>query len=202
MYQIYFILEWHSTCSRRSFRPSSRVKDCTYSNQTDTAVCRQQYLFHICLLLYVQSWTSDEGRKHGPKHVKCLRLMWPCNMNVGWRERNQQDATNLMFIIKYLSQHVSGIIMPIISRTVTFTVHAARVPAPHNHSHDNQCRTTYAAVHTLVLLMMGIMMPETCWDKSLIINNRLVVSCWSLSLHPTFMLHGHKSQKLDVFSCW
>ena len=36
---------------------------------------------------------------------------------LGWRERNQQDATNLMFIIKLLSQHVSGIIMPIIGRT-------------------------------------------------------------------------------------
>ena len=35
---------------------------------------------------------------------------------VGWRDRNQQDATNLMFIIKLLSQHVSGIIMPIIRR--------------------------------------------------------------------------------------
>ena len=43
----------------------------------------------------------------------------------------------------------------------------------------------YAAVHTLVLLMMGIMMPETCWDKSLIIKIRLVASCWFLSLHPT-----------------
>jgi len=39
-----------------------------------------------------------------------------------------------MFIIKLLSQHVSGIIMGI-SRTVTFTVHTAYVPAPHNHSH-------------------------------------------------------------------
>jgi hypothetical protein len=54
----------------------------------------------------------------------------------------------------------------------------------HNHSHHNQSRTPYAAVHTLVLLMMGIMMPETCWDKSLIINIWLVASCWSLSLHP------------------
>ena len=35
----------------------------------------------------------------------------------GWRERNQKDATNLMFIIKVLSQHVSAIIMPIIRRT-------------------------------------------------------------------------------------
>jgi len=33
------------------------------------------------------------------------------------REINQQDATNLMFIIQLLSQHVSGIIMPIIRRT-------------------------------------------------------------------------------------
>ena len=35
---------------------------------------------------------------------------------------------------------------------------------------------------SLVLLTMGIMMPETCWDKSLIINVRLVASCWFLSL--------------------
>ena len=139
-------------------------------------------------------------------------------MNVGWRERNQQDATNLMFITKLLFQHVSGIIMPIIRRTrvctaaygvlrwlwwlwlcgagtravgtVKVTVWLSRTvtfPAPHNHSHHNQRRTPYAAVHTLVLLMMGTMMPETCWDKSLIINIRLVASCWFLSLH--LMLH-------------
>jgi len=35
-------------------------------------------------------------------------------------------------------------------------------PAPHNHSQHNQCRTPYAVIHGLVLLMMGIMMPETC----------------------------------------
>jgi len=56
------------------------------------------------------------------------------------------------------------------------TVHTARVPAPRN-----QCRTPYAAVHSLVLLKMGIMMPETCCDRSLIINIRLVASCWFLS---------------------
>jgi len=30
-----------------------------------------------------------------------------------------------------------------------------------NHSQHNQCRTPYAVVHGLVLLMMGKMMPET-----------------------------------------
>ena len=53
-----------------------------------------------------------------------------------------------------------------------------------------QCRTPYAAVHTLVLLMKGIMMPETCWDKSLKINIRLVASCWFLSLHPNLLYIG------------
>jgi len=43
--------------------------------QTHTAVCllasRQQYVFDICFLLYVQSWTPDDGRKDRPKHVEC-----------------------------------------------------------------------------------------------------------------------------------
>jgi len=43
------------------------------------------------------------------------------------------------------------------------TVHTAYDPAPHNHSQHNQCRTPYAVIHRLVLLMMGIMMPEKCW---------------------------------------
>ena len=42
----------------------------TVHTATDTAVCllpsRQQYL-----LLYVQSWTPDDGRRDRPKHVEC-----------------------------------------------------------------------------------------------------------------------------------
>jgi hypothetical protein len=44
--------------------------------------------------------------------------------------------------------------------------------------------------------MMGIMMPETCWDRSFIINISLVASCWFLCLHPMFMMHGHKNIKI------
>ena len=70
-------------------------------------------------------------------------------------------------------------------RTDNFhTVHTACVPTPHNHSQHNQCRTLYAVVHSLVLLKMGIMMPETCRDTSLIIYIGLVASCWFISLHP------------------
>jgi len=75
------------------------------------------------------------------------------------------------------------------------TVHAAHDTAPQDHSQHNQWRTPHAVGHSLILLMMGIMMPETCWDRSLIINIGLVASCW-FSLHLMFMMHGHKNLKL------
>ena len=113
------------------------------------------------------------------------------NSILRWRERKQQDATNLMFIVKLLTQHVSGIIMPIIRRTRFCTT-------AYGFLHCNillQCRTPYAVVHGLAVLMMGLMMPETCGDKGLIINIRLDASCWFLSLHPTSMMHGYKNLK-------
>ena len=75
------------------------------------------------------------GRKQARKHV-----------------RDARDFNNIetRAVIKFLFLQVS---FPAGTQ--------ARVPAPHNHSHHNQCRTPYAAVHTLVLLMMCIMMPET-----------------------------------------
>ena len=115
---------------------------------------------------------------------------------IGPRERNQQDATNLMFIIKLISQHVSGIIMPIIRRTrpcttaygvlhwlcclwlcswVSSCMHCVKVTVQTvtftqcteftTQLHTTTASTTrspYAVVHSLVLLMMGIMMSETC----------------------------------------
>jgi len=78
------------------------------------------------------------------------------------------------------------------------TMHTAHDAAPHNHSQYNQCRTPYAVVHDLVLLMMGIIMSETCWDRSLIINIGLVASSWSLSLSLSLSLpyvHDARSQE-------
>jgi len=71
------------------------------------------------------------------------------------------------------------------------TVHTAHSAPPHNHSQPQPAQTvqnTICGSTGLVLLMMGIMMPETCWDRSLIINIGLIASCWFLSLHPRFFL--------------
>ena len=135
-----------------------------------------------------------------------------------------------MFIIKLLSEYVSGIIMPIsghqdcilphmvfctgcagcgcvqlgrelcalcegycsalvvlavvVCSWVVSCVHCVKITV--GTVTFTQYRTPYAVIHGLFLLMMGLMMPETCWDRSLIINIRLVASCWFISLRPTF----------------
>jgi len=48
-----------------------------------------------------------------------------------------------------------------------------------------------------LVLTMGIMMPETCRDRSLIINIGLVAYCWFSSLHPTF--HEALSQEPKTY---
>ena len=130
-------------------------------------------------------------------NINNFRLLWPCIMKVGWRDRNQQDASNLMFIIKFYLNMFRASLLPSsgekecaqphmvfgigsggcgsvelgcklyaqwslvfdLSQTVNFTVYRACIPARHSHTHHYQCRTPYAAMHTIVLLMMGIMMP-------------------------------------------
>jgi len=75
---IKFILFWNDTqhvsdglcVHHQEFKT---VHTATGIRQTDAAVCvlasRHQYVFDKCLLLYVQSWTPDDGRKDRPKHV-------------------------------------------------------------------------------------------------------------------------------------
>jgi len=68
-------------------------------------------------------------------------------------------------IIKYLKLHLKKIYKNHVSWNVRrresnsklHTVHTAYDPAAHD-----QCRTPHTVIHGLVLLMMGIMMPETC----------------------------------------
>jgi hypothetical protein len=63
-------LEWHSTCFRQFFCPSSGVFHCTHSN----GICHTGLLtacaeWHIPLLC-VQWKTPDDGQRNCPKHVE------------------------------------------------------------------------------------------------------------------------------------
>jgi len=107
VYQIYFILEWHSICFGRSFRLSSGFQDSAYNNRhlSNKYCCllangylltsRQQYLFDKYLLLYVQSWTADDGRKDRPKNVEChIKIKYICYIGAScwFYYRNALDA--------------------------------------------------------------------------------------------------------------
>jgi len=51
----------------------------------------QQYLFDKCQLLYVQSWTPDDGRKDRPKHVEChskIKQIWYIDASSWFYYRN------------------------------------------------------------------------------------------------------------------
>ena len=97
-----------------------------------------------------------------------------------------------MFIHSRLTQHVSGIIMPIVRRTDCIKprvvlawmcwlrlggVRSAPVATPHNRSQHIQANTRHGFIQS-ILLTMGIMMPETCWVNLLWINIYICVICW------------------------
>ena len=80
-------------------------------------------------------------------------------------------------------------------------LHSARThkAAPHNryqpHPAEPAQHTTCSNIR-LVLLKMGVMMPETCWE---IVKNKhlTVASRWfSLSLHNLLTMHGHRNLKI------
>jgi len=65
---------------------------------------RQQYLCDKCLLLYVQSWNPDDGRKDHPKHVEChskIKYIWCIGAPTWFYYRNNitmHDPMNVKFV--------------------------------------------------------------------------------------------------------
>ena len=81
--------------------------------------------FADCFLQATRNYTDISGRADSKYETKHGATLHEQRKHLGWRERIEQDATNLMFIIKLLSQHVSRIIMPII-RKLFHSAHSSR----------------------------------------------------------------------------
>ena len=109
-----------------------------------------------------------------------------------------RERTNKMQLIRcllsnFLSQHVSGIIMPIIRRIRPCPTACCVLSGCVGCGWLWSCGAASCTTHGLILLMMGIMMPETCWDRKF--DNKHGISCILLvpSLHLMFTMHGHKN---------
>jgi len=150
-----------------------------------------------------------------------FRFLWRCIVNIRWRERTNKMQLIRCLLSNFLSQHVSGIIMPIIRgirpcatacgvllgfvgcdrlwscgaaswavctvwKLLYDSVYTAHDAAPQDHSRPQPThpgRTPHAVAHGLILLMMGIMMPETCWDRKFDNKHRISCILLVLSLH-------------------
>jgi hypothetical protein len=81
------------------------------------------------------------------------------------------------------------------------TVLTASSPALLDLRRQYQCLTSYAAVHYIVLLMMGILMPKTCWAKEQWINFICVASSWFTTL-PKMKFSSHRNRKTFIVLFW
>jgi hypothetical protein len=107
--------------------------------------------FSLQFLTFIPFKSSSTCSNH-------LNLGLPTGLEI---EPTDITIIRCIFLELNQSQHVSGIIMPIIRRTRTRLV---------NTSWEDAWLCWQASSHklltslVLVLLMMGVMMPETCWD--------------------------------------
>jgi len=151
-----------------------------------------KYIRDLCLTIQ-NKWKHHTQQQANQSTVKCGDS-WP------YIQPNIEDVrqkTNKMQQLDVYYQYFLNVF-----RTVTFTVFAPYNAAPHNHYQPHPAEP---AQHTtcsntcLVLLKMGIMMPETCWES---IDNKhvTVASCWfSLSLHNLLTMQGHRNLKIERF---
>jgi len=102
-------------------------------------------------------------------------------------------------LLSTLSQHVLGIIMPIFRRPRRVLLHLVccnKFSSCYSwtpHYVVVWCSTVRCLLSALSQHVLGIIMPETCWESA---NNKhlTVASCWfSLSLHNLLTMHGHRN---------
>jgi hypothetical protein len=124
--------------------------------------------------LHTRSWTPC----HNPPWSN-FNFMWPCILE----SCEGEERTNYMqfrwSLLMLVIQHVSGIIMPIIRSTVqlwnhSHQVHTGSTSPPQVHSTWPVQNTVCGLSSFTVLLMMGIIMPETCWVTNI---NKLQLNC-------------------------
>jgi len=74
------------------------------------------HVYDIYLMLYVQSWTPDDGRRDLPKHVECfLGFSYRASFKHYDKGYQQMPLSFVIFLYLHVSSlHVSGLYQPII----------------------------------------------------------------------------------------
>jgi len=177
----------------------------------------------VCILLVILTFVYHDARFRECKtnlpiegfqtEIQSFRILWPCIVNIRWRE-----GTNKMQLIRcllsiFLSQHVSGIVMPIIKNIRPCSATCGFLPGrvgcgwlwscgaaswESSRRSSTEGRTPHALGHGLILLMMSIMMPETCWDRKFDNKHRIGCILFFLSLSSP---QKFKASKIKEINC-
>ena len=99
-----------------------------------------------------------------------LRFLWPCIVSKVWREKkNQQDSTIRCLLLTSVAA-CFGHHCAHPQKNKDLALLASYNAAPHNryqpHPAEPEQYTVCSNTRSLFFLKMGIMMPETGWDRS------------------------------------
>ena len=99
--------------------------------------------------------------------------------------------------ILLLAQHVSGITMPIIRSSILQTGHTTLSTTPDQQleNHSTKYHRQQPLYNTLELLMMGIVMPETCWASNKMCTKNLCCIYLVFYFHILTKMHGQNHIK-------
>jgi len=85
----------------------------------------KRFLPYICFTpAHLSNWRSVNNREPVILTISfypftSFRFLWPCIVSKLWSERENQQYATVRCLLSTLSQHVSGIVMPIFRRTKT-----------------------------------------------------------------------------------
>ena len=177
---------------RRVFPSIIRSSRLYIQQQTDIALCllayllasRKQYLVDKCLLLYVWSWTPDDGRKDRPKHVECHSkinkfntLMYLVGFTMGiilrcmalWKSKTDSDillsSDTTLFIFSYLWLKISKLLSFYLSVRRNYSRSVRNRP----------CLTLLLLSTTLQLLVQSFGLPNHFLPSSSILDKGLPI---------------------------
>jgi hypothetical protein len=108
-----------------------------------------------------------------------FRFLRPCIVNIRRKEKTNKLQLIRCLLSNFLSQHVSGIIMPIIRRIRPCPTACGVLPGCVG------CGWLWSCGVASCTTMIGIMMPETCWDRKFDNKHRISCILLVLSLHLT-----------------
>jgi len=152
------------------------------------------------------NWLKRENQQDATNSMFIIKLS--ISTCFGHHYAHHQDNKTVSYCVRCSAWLCRLWLAVVLWSCVVSFVHCVTVPvrlaASQYHSQSQPThpgRTPHAVGHGLIILMMGIMMLKTCWDRKFDNKHRISCILLVLSLHIMFTMHGHKNLKHEIGVC-